>query len=104
MPVAIIGARRVHVDGDGFVTRFDDWNEDVASQLAAAVDLELTDTRWRIIRLLREDYPRLGETPSVRRVARLAGMTPEQLALLFPGQPARTMAFVAGLPKPHGPA
>jgi tRNA 2-thiouridine synthesizing protein E len=102
MPVAIIGARQVHVDADGFVTRFDDWDDEVAGRLAAAVGLELTEERWAVIRVLREDYPRLGETPSLLRVAMMAGTTVDQLRRLFPGQTARTLAFVAGLPKPHG--
>jgi TusE/DsrC/DsvC family sulfur relay protein len=102
MPVAIIGARQVHVDADGFVTRFDDWDDEVAGRLAAAVGLELTEERWEVIRVLREDYPRLGETPCLPRVAMMAGTTVEKLRRLFPEQTARTLAFVAGLPKPHG--
>jgi TusE/DsrC/DsvC family sulfur relay protein len=102
MPVAIIGARQVHVDADGFVTLFDDWDDEVARRLAAAVGLELTEERWRIIRILREDYPRLGETPSLLRAAMMAGTTVEQLGRLVPGETARILAFVAGLPKPHG--
>lgn len=102
MPVAIIGARQVHVDADGFVTQFDDWDEEVARRLAAEVDLELTEPRWRVIRILREDYPRVGETPPLIRVAMLAATTVDQLHELFPGPTARILAYVAGLPRPHG--
>lgn len=102
MPVAIIGARQVHVDADGFVTQFDDWDDEVAARLAAEIDVELTEDRWRVIRLVREDYPRVGETPPLIRVAMLAGTSLDQLHQLFPGNTARTLAYVAGLPKPHG--
>jgi tRNA 2-thiouridine synthesizing protein E len=51
---------------------------------------------------LRQDYVAEGETPTLRRVAAGTGISIKQLFELFPGKPAKKMAYVAGLPKPRG--
>jgi TusE/DsrC/DsvC family sulfur relay protein len=102
MPATTIGAALVHVDAEGFLTDYDEWDEDLARQLATAIGIELTDAHWKAIRFLREDYPEQGETATLRRVSTLAGIPVKELFTLFPGKPAKKMAYIAGLPKPHG--
>ncbi|HEY3560628.1 MAG TPA: TusE/DsrC/DsvC family sulfur relay protein [Kribbella sp.] len=92
----------VQVDSEGFMTQFDEWTEELAVELAARIGIELTDEHWKAIRFLREDYPTHGETATIRRVSTLAGIPVKQLFVLFPGKPAKKMAYVAGLPKPRG--
>ncbi|MFF0341422.1 TusE/DsrC/DsvC family sulfur relay protein [Kribbella sp. NPDC004875] len=92
----------VHVDAEGFLTEYDEWNEELAVQLAARIGIELTDEHWKAIHFLREDYPTHGETATLRRVSALTGIGVKQLFVLFPGKPAKKMAYVAGLPKPRG--
>ncbi len=102
MPVTTIGAAEIQVDAEGFMTEYGEWDEDIARQLAAAIGIELTDAHWKAIRFLREDYPVQGETATLRRVATLAGIPIKELFTLFPGKPAKKMAYIAGLPKPRG--
>jgi TusE/DsrC/DsvC family sulfur relay protein len=102
MPVTTIGAAEVHVDEEGFLTEYDEWDEEVGRQLAAAIGIELTEAHWKAIRFLREDYPRQGETATLRRVSTLARIPVKELFVLFPKKPAKKMAYIAGLPKPHG--
>jgi TusE/DsrC/DsvC family sulfur relay protein len=102
MPVTTIGATQVHVDTEGFLTEYHEWDEDLARHLAAAIGIELTEAHWKAIRFLREDYPTQGETATLRRVSTLAGIPIKELFTLFPGKPAKKMAYIAGLPKPHG--
>jgi TusE/DsrC/DsvC family sulfur relay protein len=102
MTVTTIGATQVHVDAEGFLTEYDEWDEQLARQIAAQVGIELTDAHWKAIRFLREDYPTQGETATLRRVSTLAGLSIKELFALFPGKPAKKMAYIAGLPKPHG--
>jgi tRNA 2-thiouridine synthesizing protein E len=92
----------IHTDAEGFLTEYDEWSEDLAVQLAARIGIELTDEHWKAIRFLRDDYPAHGETATLRRVSALAGIPVKQLFALFPGKPAKKMAYVAGLPKPRG--
>jgi len=102
MPVTTIGDTQVHVDTEGFLTDYGEWDDGLARQLAATIGIELTDAHWKAIRFLREDYASQGETATLRRVATLAGVSVKELFTLFPGKPAKKMAYVAGLPKPKG--
>ena len=102
MTVTTIGSAQVHVDAEGFLTEYDEWNEDLANQLAAQIGIALTDAHWKAIRFLREDYQAMGETATLRRVSTQAGIPIKELFQLFPGKPAKKMAYIAGLPKPVG--
>ena|SRR5581483_706634 len=102
MPVTTIGATAVHVNAEGFLTEYDEWDEQLARELAAAIGIELTEAHWAPIRFLRQDYAEQGETATLRRVSILTGIPIKDLFTLFPGKPAKKMAYIAGLPKPHG--
>jgi tRNA 2-thiouridine synthesizing protein E len=102
MPITTIAGRELHVDAEGFLTEYDEWDEDLAKQLAAQIGIDLTDAHWRAIRFLRADYSTQGETPTLRRVSVVGGIPTKDLFTLFPTKPAKKMAYIAGLPKPHG--
>jgi len=102
MSVTTIGATQVHVDAEGFLTEFDEWDDELGRQLAAQIGVELTDAHWKAILFLRADYATQGETATLRRVSTLAGIPIKDLFTLFPTKPAKKMAYIAGLPKPHG--
>jgi tRNA 2-thiouridine synthesizing protein E len=102
MPTTTIAGTDVHVDDEGFMTEFDEWNEDIAKELAANIGIELTDAHWPVLKFLREDYKAQGETPMLRRVSTLGGVPTKQLFELFPKKPAKKMSYIAGVPKPHG--
>ncbi len=102
MTVTTIGTTQVHVDAEGFLTDYDEWTEDLARQLAGQIGIELTPAHFKVLRFLREDYKAQGETATLRRVSTLAGVPVKELFALFPGKPAKKMAYIAGLPKPVG--
>jgi tRNA 2-thiouridine synthesizing protein E len=99
--VTIVG-REVHVDNEGFMTEYDEWNEELAKQLAANIGIDLSDDHWKAIRFLRDDYAVQGETATLRRVSTVGGIPTKDLFGLFPKKPAKKMAYIAGLPKPVG--
>ena len=102
MTLTTIGSSRVHVDAEGYMTDYDEWDEDLARQLAAqiGIGIELTEAHMRVLRLLRADYAERGETATLRRVSTQAGVPVKELFALFPGKPEEKMAYIAGLPKP----
>lgn len=102
MPMATINGSNVHVDDEGFLTEYDEWSEDLAKTLAAQIGIDLTDAHWKVIRFLREDFKAQGETATIRRVSTVGGIPTKDLFTLFPKKPAKKMAYIAGLPKPHG--
>ena len=102
MPVTELSGHQVHVDDEGFLTEYDEWDEDLAKVLAAQIGIDLTDAHWKVIRFLREDFLHRGETATLRRASTGTGVPVKDLFRLFPQKPAKKMAYVAGLPKPHG--
>lgn len=102
MPVVELEGRQVHVDAEGFLTEYEEWDEDLARALAAQIGIELTDAHWVVLRFLRQDYRERHETATTRRVQVVGGVSVKEQFALFPKKPGRKMAYVAGLPKPHG--
>jgi tRNA 2-thiouridine synthesizing protein E len=102
MTVTTISGHDVHVDEEGFLTTYDEWDEDLAGALATQIGLELTEEHLDVIRFLRQDFQEKGETATLRRVSTVGGIPTKRLFELFPKKPAKKMAYVAGLPKPHG--
>ncbi len=102
MPVTTIAQRDVHVDAEGFLTEYAEWDEQLAVQLASNIGIDLTDEHWKVIRFLRADFRDHGATPTLRRVTVAGSVPTKRLFELFPKKPAKKMAYIAGLPKPQG--
>ena len=79
-----------------------EWDEELAETLATRIGIDLTDEHWTAIRFLRDDYTTQGETATLRRISTVGGIPVKTLFQLFPQKPAKKLAYVAGLPKPHG--
>ena len=84
-----------------------DYRDEVASVVAAAEGIALTEDHWTVIRYLREQYRDHGHTPNFRTMLKdlgevLPGCDSKSLYALFPIGPAKQGAKVAGLPQPYG--
>ena len=103
MSTATIAGKEVHVNDEGFMTEYDEWNEELGAELATMIGIdEMTDEHWKVIRFLRSDFAEQNETATLRRVSKVGGVPTKELFTLFPKKPAKKMAYVAGLPKPKG--
>jgi tRNA 2-thiouridine synthesizing protein E len=102
MPVTTIAGEEVHVDDEGFMTEYEEWNEGLGTALAGNIGIEMTDEHWQVVKFLREDFVDQGETATLRRVSTVGGVPTKELFVLFPKKPAKKMSYVAGLPKPAG--
>ncbi|MDO6563091.1 TusE/DsrC/DsvC family sulfur relay protein [Amphritea sp. 1_MG-2023] len=97
----------IPVDPEGYLRHLEDWNEAVATQLAAQEAIQLTEAHWEILRLLRQFYQQFEMSPAMRPL--IKAITAElgsdkgksiYLMSLFPGSPAKLASKIAGLPKP----
>ncbi|WP_088282106.1 TusE/DsrC/DsvC family sulfur relay protein [Kineosporia sp. A_224] len=102
MPVTTLNGKSVHVNEEGFLTEYDEWDESLAAVLAEQIGIQLTDAHWKVIRFLREDFKAQGETATTRRVQQVGGVPVKEQFTLFPKKPGKKMSYIAGLPKPHG--
>src|SRR6478752_1704056 len=96
MPITTLNGHTVHVDDEGFLTEYDEWDEDLAKVLAANIAIDLTDEHWKVIRFLRADFKAKGETATTRRVQVAGGVPVKEQFALFPKKPGKKMAYVAG--------
>lgn len=85
----------------------DQWTPDVAHQIAAVEQLELTARHWELIELLREYYREFDSSPAMRPLVKYCRLKlgvdkgkSIYLMTLFPGSPAKIGSKIAGLPKP----
>lgn len=102
MPRTTIDGHTIEVNDEGFMTDPNEWSEPLAKSLAAQIGIELSDEHWKAIRFLRDDFASRGETATLRRISVVGGIPTKSLFRLFPQKPAKKLAYVAGLPKPHG--
>jgi TusE/DsrC/DsvC family sulfur relay protein len=84
------------------------FSEEIVPIIAEAEDLKLTDEHWQVVNYMRDKYREDGHTPNFRNmVLELDELHPgvdwkKKLYELFPKQPNRQSAKVAGLTKPFG--
>ncbi len=90
-------------DTDGHLANRNEWNEQVAEDLAKEEGIEkLTDRHWIVINFMRKEFTEKGDAPSIRRLTKESGVDTKELYALFPKGPAKKSAKIAGLPKPKG--
>ena len=66
MPTTTIAGQSVEVNDEGFLTRADQWSDELGSELARLIGIELGEEHWKLVRFLREDYASEGETATLR--------------------------------------
>ena len=103
METLILGGKNLAIDKDGNLADRNDWNEEIASEIAAIEGIaELTPQHWAVIRFMRSVFEKENDAPSIRRLTKESGVDTKTLYALFPKGPAKKAARIAGLPKPKG--
>ena len=101
MPTRDFSDAVIETDPDGFLADESVWTPEVAETLAREAGIPaLTERHWKVLALCREDAARLGCPPDAVRISELSGFTAEELEHLFPEDPCRLAARIAGLRVP----
>jgi TusE/DsrC/DsvC family sulfur relay protein len=87
---------------DGHLADHSVWTRDLCETLAQVQGIELTAAHWQVIETARTDFVETSASPNIRRLTQIAGVTTKDIYTLFPKAPGRTIAKIAGLPKPAG--
>jgi TusE/DsrC/DsvC family sulfur relay protein len=98
-PVMVEG---VKFTPDGHLADATAWTKPMAETLATAQGVKLTDAHWKVLEAARADFASAQASPNIRRLTQVANVTTKDLYALFPRAPGRTIAKIAGLPKPAG--
>jgi TusE/DsrC/DsvC family sulfur relay protein len=103
MSAVTIAGSTVEVDAEGFLARPEQWNEQMAAEIARANGIEqLSDRHWQVVRFMRETFLESGSAPSIRSLGKTSGVPIKELYELFPKGPAKLAAKIGGIPKPRG--
>ncbi len=100
--MTLINDGEIQLDEEGFLLDPTEWDESLGRVLAANIGLELSEAHFAAIRFARDDQAVTGETPTLRRMATVGGVSTKEMFALFPQKPAKKMSYVAGLRKPVG--
>ena len=103
MPSIEIEGKNFDVDGDGFLTKPELWNKEVASLFAKSDGTgDLSDNHWAVINFIRDHWKVNDMAPMVRSICQHTGLRLREIYELFPLGPAKGACKIAGLPKPDG--
>lgn len=98
--------RTVETTPSGYLVDQDEWSRELAEQMAAAEQIELTQKHWDLIDYLREEYfDNNQSTPNTRTILKAMserwGEKVDQKTLydLFPLDPSKQGGKIAGLPE-----
>ncbi|TLU66210.1 TusE/DsrC/DsvC family sulfur relay protein [Thalassotalea litorea] len=97
----------ITTDKEGYLTRVDDWQPELAKVIAETENIQLTDDHWEVVNFVRNFYLEYKTSPAIRALIKaLKAEFPEEKAnsrylyRLFPKGPAKQATKIAGLPKP----
>jgi len=101
--ITLVAEAAVETDAEGFLTRPEQWSEELGERIAAENGIpELTDRHWLVVRFMRDRYLATGNAPSIRSLGKESGVPIKELYQLFPKGPAKLAAKIGGIPKPRG--
>ena len=101
MKVARDVQEKFTLDGEGFLVNMDEWNEEVAQELAKRENVEpLTEDKLEIVRFMRQYYKKFHAFPILNYVCKNIHQPRECVSEEFLN-PMKAWK-IAGLPKPEG--
>jgi tRNA 2-thiouridine synthesizing protein E len=101
-PVTATVLDGVAFTAEGHLVDSSQWTEGLARTLAEAQRVALSEVHWKVLAAARKDFLDTGVAPNIRRLTQVCAVTTKDLYTLFPRAPGRTIAKIAGLPKPAG--
>lgn len=94
-----IAGKSVSFTEDGYMSDMNEWNEDIACELAKEENIELSEQHWKLMEFLRKKHA-AGEGLTIRSVGKSGIVDIKGFYGLFPGGPLKLATKIAGLPKP----
>lgn len=94
-----IAGVNVSVNEEGYLENPDQWNEDIAKEIAQEEGIELTDKHFEVLNYLRAQFA-AGEGLTIRKLGNSGITDIKGLYQLFPGGPLKKSSRIAGIPKP----
>ena len=102
-----VNGKEIETTDSGFLVNLEDWNEEIANEIAKQEDIELTEKHWDVINYLRDEYINNGgNQPNTRNMNKAMAkawgekkIDAKVLYDLFPGNPSKQAGRIGGLPE-----
>lgn len=94
-----IAGINVTVNAEGYFENPNQWNKDMAVEMAKEYNIQLTDKHFAVLEFLRQKHI-AGEQLTIRKVGTSGIVDIKELYQLFPGGPLKISSKLAGIPKP----
>ena len=89
----------VSVNEEGYLTDMDQWNTDIAKELAKETDIELSPRHFEVLDYLRNQQKN-DAALTIRGVGKSGVVDIKEFYALFPKGPLKISSKYAGIPKP----
>ena len=94
-----IAGKTITVNEEGYLTDFNQWDEQVGEALAVEADIPLTPRHWEVLKYLQNEQKNQVAL-SIRRIGKSNLVDIKEFYQLFPNAPLKTATKIAGIPKP----
>ena len=102
-----VNGKEIETTDSGFLVSLEDWNKEVAEEIAKDEGIELTDKHWDVINYLRDEFVNNnGNLPNTRNMVKAMAkawgekkIDAKVLYDLFPGNPSKQAGRIGGLPE-----
>ena len=99
METTVLTLAQVEVNAEGYLKNMNDWSPELAREMAASENIQLTDKHFEVLNWLRAKQAE-GVPLSIRKVGNSGVVDIKQFYALFPGGPLKISSKIAGIPKP----
>lgn len=99
MALKTIAGKELQVSDEGYLEDMNQWNEDIAREIASEIGIELTPKHFEVLNYIREKTE-AGEALTIRKVGKSGIVDIKGLYDLFPKGPLKYSSKIAGIPKP----
>ncbi len=105
-----INERDIELDEEGYLIHPEDWDHDVALELANSENIELNDDYWTVFNFMRNFYDDNGVAPDVRHTTKQMvndfgvdkKVAKTKLFTMFPYGYVKQACKISGMRRPRG--
>ncbi|MCT4623970.1 MAG: TusE/DsrC/DsvC family sulfur relay protein [Schleiferiaceae bacterium] len=98
----LIAGKEINVNEEGYLTDFQEWNEEIAKEIANQEEVgDLGERHWTVLKYL-QDQHKNDVALTIRKVGKSGVTDIKEFYALFPGGPLKKATKIAGIPKPVG--
>lgn len=95
----MIAGKTIAVNEEGYLTDFNQWDKQVAEEIAQENKIVLSEKHWKVIDYLQGEHK--NQSPlSIRKIGKSNVVDIKEFYELFPNGPLKISTKIAGIPKP----